>query len=65
MTVQSVTSSPVSPVTSIAPLAFVVIVTMIKQGYEDWLRHKADNLFNNRPVKVIRDGVIEVSEVKT
>lgn len=54
-----------SPVTSIAPLAFVVIVTMIKQGYEDWLRHKADNLFNNRPVKVIRDGVIEVSEVKT
>ncbi len=62
--IQTVTNSPVSPITSIAPLAFVVVVTMIKQGYEDWLRHKADNLFNNRPVKVIRDGVIELIKSK-
>jgi len=53
--------SPVSPVTAVVPLVFVITVTMVKQGYEDWLRHKADNEFNNRPVKVIRDGMIEVS----
>lgn len=28
------------------PLVFVVAVTAIKQGYEDYLRHKADNLVN-------------------
>lgn len=28
------------------PLIFVVSVTAIKQGYEDYLRHKADNLVN-------------------
>lgn len=48
--------SPVSPVTSIAPLAFVVSVTAIKQAYEDYLRHKADLQVNNRPVRVLRDG---------
>jgi phospholipid-translocating ATPase len=48
--------SPVSPVTSIAPLIFVVAVTAIKQAYEDWLRHKADLQVNNRAVRVVRNG---------
>eukprot|EP00095_Tigriopus_kingsejongensis_P008902 maker-scaffold1538_size36768-snap-gene-0.8 protein:Tk08902 transcript:maker-scaffold1538_size36768-snap-gene-0.8-mRNA-1 annotation:"hypothetical protein DAPPUDRAFT_315465" len=46
--------SPVSPFTSIAPLVFVVLVTMIKQGYEDYLRHKADSVINNRKVTRIK-----------
>lgn len=37
-----------SPLTSIAPLSFMVLVTAVKQGYEDWLRHKADNKVNNQ-----------------
>ncbi|XP_059051431.1 phospholipid-transporting ATPase IF [Achroia grisella] len=52
-----VIDSPVSPVTSVAPLSFMVLVTAVKQGYEDWLRHKADNKVNNQNVEVIHNGV--------
>uniref|UniRef100_A0A8C7SGK5 Phospholipid-transporting ATPase n=1 Tax=Oncorhynchus mykiss TaxID=8022 RepID=A0A8C7SGK5_ONCMY len=48
--------TPTSPVTSGLPLFFVITVTAIKQGYEDWLRHKADNEVNGAPVFVVRSG---------
>uniref|UniRef100_A0A5F9CD22 Phospholipid-transporting ATPase n=1 Tax=Oryctolagus cuniculus TaxID=9986 RepID=A0A5F9CD22_RABIT len=48
------TSGPPSPVTSGLPLFFVITVTAIKQGYEDWLRHKADNAMNQCPVHFIQ-----------
>ncbi|XP_046660908.1 phospholipid-transporting ATPase IF-like [Homalodisca vitripennis] len=54
---------PDSPVTSWAtlfPLLFVVTVSAIKQGYEDYRRHKADNKINNSLVTVVRDGVAQV-----
>ncbi|CAH2075970.1 unnamed protein product, partial [Iphiclides podalirius] len=51
--------SPVSPFTSIAPLSFMVLVTAVKQGYEDWLRHKADNKVNNQIVETIHNGVVK------
>ncbi|XP_050716966.1 phospholipid-transporting ATPase IF-like [Eriocheir sinensis] len=54
--------SPVSPMTSILPLVFVVSVTAVKQAYEDWLRHREDNKVNNSPATVLRDG--EVKEVR-
>ncbi|XP_052218556.1 phospholipid-transporting ATPase IF-like isoform X1 [Dreissena polymorpha] len=54
--VQLLIDTPVSPITSILPLIFVVTVTAIKQGYEDWLRHKADREVNYREVEVIRNG---------
>lgn len=38
--------SPVSPLTSLIPLVFVISVTAAKQGYEDFLRHRADNMVN-------------------
>lgn len=56
--IQLIIDSPVSPATSIAPLVFVVAVTAIKQGYEDLLRHKADNEVNNREAYVVRDGKV-------
>lgn len=34
--------SPISPATSIMPLVFVVMVTAIKQGFEDYKRHVED-----------------------
>ena len=43
--------------TTIAPLIFVIVVTAIKQGYEDFLRHKADREVNNREATVVREGV--------
>ncbi|XP_033119823.1 probable phospholipid-transporting ATPase IF [Anneissia japonica] len=55
---QFIIDSPVSPITSVLPLVFVITVTGVKQGYEDWLRHQADFEVNNRPMRVIRDGSI-------
>lgn len=40
------TDSPVSPWTSLVPLLFVISATAVKQGYEDYLRHRADILVN-------------------
>nr|XP_019950548.1 PREDICTED: phospholipid-transporting ATPase IG [Paralichthys olivaceus] len=54
--VQVIVDTPTSPVTSGIPLFFVITVTAIKQGYEDWLRHKADNEVNKYPVTVLEDG---------
>ncbi|XP_018588906.1 phospholipid-transporting ATPase 11C isoform X1 [Scleropages formosus] len=54
--VQVIVDTPTSPVTSGLPLFFVITVTAIKQGYEDWLRHKADNEVNNYPVNVLENG---------
>ncbi len=58
--IQTIIDSPVHPVTAVSPLTFVICVTAVKQGYEDWLRHKNDDMVNNRPVKVVREGEIEV-----
>ena len=39
-------NSPIDPLTWFMSLAFVVAVTMVKQGYEDWRRHKSDEYVN-------------------
>uniref|UniRef100_A0A146X6U7 Phospholipid-transporting ATPase n=1 Tax=Fundulus heteroclitus TaxID=8078 RepID=A0A146X6U7_FUNHE len=54
--VQVIVDTPTSPVTSGLPLFFVITVTAIKQGYEDWLRHKADREVNEYLVTVLEDG---------
>lgn len=48
--------SPVNPLTAAMPLAFVLGVSLIKEGFEDYKRHKADSKANSLPVQVIRDG---------
>ncbi|KAM5145743.1 phospholipid-transporting ATPase IG isoform 2-T2 [Mantella aurantiaca] len=53
--VQAIVDTPTSPVTSGLPLFFVITVTAIKQGYEDWLRHRADNEVNKSTVYVIEN----------
>ncbi|XP_061455087.1 phospholipid-transporting ATPase IG isoform X2 [Rhineura floridana] len=54
--VQVIVDTPTSPVTSGLPLFFVITVTAIKQGYEDWLRHRADQEVNKSTVLVIEDA---------
>ncbi|KAJ3584846.1 hypothetical protein NHX12_015341, partial [Muraenolepis orangiensis] len=56
--VQLIIDTPTSPVTSGMPLIFVITVTSIKQGYEDWLRHKADNSVNQCPVHMVQHGKV-------
>ncbi|XP_058977981.1 phospholipid-transporting ATPase IF-like [Musca domestica] len=48
--------SPVSPMTALVPLLFVIIVTAVKQAYEDFLRHKSDNRVNRTKVTIILKG---------
>ncbi|XP_036908523.1 phospholipid-transporting ATPase IG isoform X3 [Sturnira hondurensis] len=54
--VQVTVDTPTSPVTSGLPLFFVIAVTAIKQGYEDWLRHRADNEVNKKTVYIIENA---------
>uniref|UniRef100_A0A1L8DEI0 Phospholipid-transporting ATPase n=2 Tax=Nyssomyia neivai TaxID=330878 RepID=A0A1L8DEI0_9DIPT len=56
-TIALIIDSPVTPLTSIIPLVFVISVTAMKQGYEDYLRHRADNMVNYSLVTVIRNGI--------
>lgn len=48
--------SPTGRWTTLGPLAFVLAVTALKEAYEDIKRHKQDNLVNNSPTEVLRDG---------
>ncbi|CAL0311015.1 unnamed protein product [Lupinus luteus] len=43
-------------VVSVLPLAFVLIVTAVKDAYEDWRRHRADKVENNRLASVLING---------
>ncbi|XP_076762998.1 phospholipid-transporting ATPase IF [Xylocopa sonorina] len=47
--------SPISPLTSILPLSFVILATASKQAYEDYLRHIRDQRENRKLVTVIRN----------
>ncbi|XP_058444324.1 phospholipid-transporting ATPase IF isoform X2 [Malaya genurostris] len=58
MTIISIViDSPVSPLTSLVPLVFVISVTAAKQGYENYLRYRADNMVNYALVTVVRNGI--------
>ncbi|AQL06847.1 Phospholipid-transporting ATPase 1 [Zea mays] len=41
---------------SLFPLLFVLFVTAIKDGYEDWRRHRSDRNENNREALVLQHG---------
>lgn len=43
--------SPRSPLTSTLPLVFVLAVSAIKEGYEDWYRHKEDKKINQKKIE--------------
>ncbi|XP_031494819.1 putative phospholipid-transporting ATPase 9 [Nymphaea colorata] len=57
--------SPYSGVSSMVPLSFVILVSMIKEAVEDWKRFKQDLEVNNRKVKVrLGDGSFDYTEWK-
>lgn len=54
---QSIPSiSPLSPFTAIAPLIFVLTVSMIREAFEDIARHKSDTELNSSHAVKIIDG---------
>ncbi|KAH8418900.1 hypothetical protein KR222_003799, partial [Zaprionus bogoriensis] len=46
----------IDPLTSLLPLLFVMIVTALKEGLEDFARSKSDKIVNTAKVIVIRNG---------
>ena len=48
--------SPMQAYTTIGPLAFILLVTMLKEGLEDLKRHRSDREVNARPSRVLRGG---------
>eukprot|EP01059_Diplonema_ambulator_P027491 TRINITY_DN4568_c0_g2_i2.p1 TRINITY_DN4568_c0_g2~~TRINITY_DN4568_c0_g2_i2.p1 ORF type:complete len:1224 (+),score=363.47 TRINITY_DN4568_c0_g2_i2:55-3726(+) len=48
--------SPISPITAIFPLVFVLAVGAAKDAYEDYHRHKDDEKWNSMPGKTNDDG---------
>ncbi|EFC47189.1 predicted protein, partial [Naegleria gruberi] len=53
--------SPTGRYSTALPLVMVIIIQMIKDGYEDVKRHISDNEVNNRKISILRNG--EVMEV--
>lgn len=54
--------SPVSPLTSILPLVFVLTVTAVKEAIEDYRRFQMDKQINARSVQVLRGSELETIE---
>uniref|UniRef100_A0A915HLU6 P-type ATPase N-terminal domain-containing protein n=1 Tax=Romanomermis culicivorax TaxID=13658 RepID=A0A915HLU6_ROMCU len=48
--------SSLRPWTTIIPLCFVLMVTAVKDFYDDVQRHISDNQVNNRKTRVVRRG---------
>ncbi|KAJ9461363.1 Phospholipid-transporting ATPase 3 [Diplonema papillatum] len=45
--------SPITPASAVVPLIFVLTVAAVKDGYEDWKRHRADKHDNSALAKVL------------
>lgn len=58
-----------SPFTAIGPLIFVLLLSLIREAYEDYVhialskkRHKKDAEINTRPTQLLRNGVFVDAE---
>ncbi|XP_061338280.1 phospholipid-transporting ATPase 3-like [Gastrolobium bilobum] len=46
---------PVSPITNVLPLSLVLLVSLIKEAFEDWKRFQNDMSINNNMIDVLQD----------
>lgn len=49
--------SPLSPISAIAPLGFVLCVALLREGLEDYFRFKSDKEINSIPVNIYINGI--------
>jgi len=56
--------SPLNPLSGILPLAFVLIISMIREGIEDYRRYTDDKAANSQPVRVLRNSQPSASELE-
>ncbi|KAJ6846578.1 phospholipid-transporting ATPase 3 isoform X2 [Iris pallida] len=46
--------SPVHPITNVVPLSLVLLVSLVKEAFEDWKRLQNDKAINSTPVDVLQ-----------
>jgi len=51
--------SPLNPFSAIAPLVFVLTISMTREGLEDYFRYKSDKEATSTPILIYRDGVFK------
>ena len=56
--------SPTHWSTTVAPLVGVLTVNAVKEGYDDYFRHKSDKEVNNREVNVLRGNAFDKKFLK-
>ncbi|XP_077210177.1 aminophospholipid ATPase 3 isoform X1 [Tasmannia lanceolata] len=47
--------SPVNPVTNMVPLSLVLLVSLVKEAFEDWKRLQNDMVINSSPIDILQD----------
>ncbi|KAJ8773740.1 hypothetical protein K2173_006390 [Erythroxylum novogranatense] len=47
--------SPVNPITNVVPLSLVLLVSLIKEAFEDWKWFQNDMVINNSPIEVLQN----------
>ena len=48
--------STVTPISAIAPLVFVIMLSMLREAIEDYQRHKSDNELNSSSCIIYEDN---------
>ena len=56
--------SAMNPISAYLPLLFVLSISMLREGLEDYQRYKQDKMTNKQPVKIVKDGGIVECESK-
>jgi len=56
--------SAMNPITAYLPLAFVLGVSMMREGLEDYQRYKSDVSTNRKAVKFVKDGKLGIGQAK-
>ena len=51
--------SPLNPISAIAPLIFVITLSVIREGLEDLARYRSDLETNGQKTRVFRDGQLK------
>lgn len=57
--------SPLNPATAIAPLAFVIAVSMIREAIEDYIRYRSDKGKYKILVNLDKLNISELPKIKT
>ena len=56
--------SALHPISAYLPLAFVLFVSMVREGVEDYARYRSDKVTNRQLVRVVENGKVTMAQAK-